>query len=53
MGLGYNPDGYEEAWIAYLGQDPSPVEIPALSTAGLALLAIGLAGAAVVALRRF
>ena len=45
VGWGRNPDGDQEAWIAYLGQDPHPVEIPAVSTTGLILLAIVLVGA--------
>lgn len=50
VGWGYGPDGSEEAWLAYLGQ-PSAVEVPAASNAGLALLGVFLAAAAVVALR--
>jgi len=50
IGWGYGPDGGEEAWLAHLGQ-PSAVEIPAASTAGLGLLGVLLAAAAVLALR--
>ena len=52
-GNGFNPAGYREAWIAYLGQGPHPVEIPALSATGLILVALALAGAAVIVLRSF
>lgn len=50
VGWGYNPDGNEEAWVAYLGQ-PSLVEIPTSSHGALFLFGTLLAGAALLTLR--
>lgn len=50
VGWGYGPDGGEEAWVAYLGES-NAAEIPSASAAGLALLGVVIAAAAVVALR--
>lgn len=50
VGWGYNPDGDEEAWIAYLGQ-PSLVEIPTVSDKALISLAALLAVTALATLR--
>jgi uncharacterized membrane protein len=49
-GWGYNPEGDEEAWIAYLGP-AGLVEIPTTSRTALALFGAFLASAAVFALR--
>ena len=50
VGWGYSPHGGEEAWVAYLGQ-PSVVEIPTASNAGLVLFGLLLAAAAFGVLR--
>lgn len=50
VGWGYSPRGGEEAWVAYLGP-PSVAEIPAASRAGLVLLGLLLAAAALAILR--
>lgn len=51
VGWGFNPEGNEEAWVAYLGE-PSLVEIPALTSATLVLFSFAVAAAGIVALRR-
>ena len=45
VGWGYNPDGNEEAWLAYMGP-PSVAAIPTLSKIVLALFSglLGLCG---------
>jgi hypothetical protein len=53
VGWGRNPNWEREAWIAYLGQEPNPVEIPSLSPVGILFLVTALAASGVVALRRF
>lgn len=50
VGWGYNPAGYEEAWVANLRR-PSLVEIPTTSNAALVLFAALLVVSGVAALR--
>jgi uncharacterized membrane protein len=50
VGWGYNPEGDEEAWVAYLGQ-PSVVEIPTASKASLITFGALLAATALFAIR--
>lgn len=47
VGWGYSPDGGEEAWLAYLGQ-PSVLEVPTMSSAGLVFFAMLLSATGIV-----
>ena len=49
VGIGINPDGFTEAWMATL---PPPADIPTLSEWGLVAMALLMVGAATVVLRR-